>query len=95
MVRRVKAWELCGTIAGLPWHQETRREGQRSGGGGERLEDSAGTGGGLGAAGQRGFLCHGGGGRVQGGITTSGGRSSWIDMRESSVRCYTTGKYVQ
>lgn len=45
MVRRVKAGELCGTIAGLPGHQETRREGQRSGGGGERLEDSAGTGG--------------------------------------------------
>lgn len=29
MVRRVKAGELCGTIAGLPWHQKTRREGKR------------------------------------------------------------------
>lgn len=45
MVRRVKAGELCGTIAGLPWHQETRKEGKR-GGGGERLEDSAWTAGG-------------------------------------------------
>lgn len=26
MVRGVKAGELCGTIAGLPWHRETRRE---------------------------------------------------------------------
>lgn len=31
----------------------------------------------------------------KGGITMRGGRSSWIDIRESSVRCYTTGKYVQ
>lgn len=29
MVHRVKAGELCGTIAGLPWHQKTRREGKR------------------------------------------------------------------
>lgn len=51
--------------------------------------------GGLGATGQRGFLCHSNGGRVQGGITTRGGRSSWIDTREYPVRCYSAGKYVQ
>lgn len=46
MVHRVKAGKLCGTIAGLPWPQETRREGKRRGGGGGRPEDSAGTEGG-------------------------------------------------
>lgn len=90
MVRRVKAGELCGTIAGLPWHQETRREGKRGGGGGERLEDSAWTGG-LGAAAGGGFCAT----AVQRGITMRGGRASWIERRESSVTCNTTGKYVQ
>lgn len=32
MVRRVKPGELCGTIAGLPRHQETRIEEKRRGG---------------------------------------------------------------
>lgn len=42
MVHRVKAGELCGTIAGLPWHQKNRREGMRSrgvGGGGRLSRD--------------------------------------------------------
>lgn len=97
MVCRVKAGELCGTIAGLPWHQKkTERRGKE----GEEEEEEEkdqriqqGPGGVFWD--QRGFLCLCGGGRVQGGITTRGGRSSWIEMRESSVRCYTTGKYVQ
>lgn len=29
MVRRGKARELCGTIAGLPWHHEIEREGEK------------------------------------------------------------------
>lgn len=49
MGSRVKAGELCGTIAG--WHQKSRREEGRAGGRGrrgeERLKDSAGTGGGV------------------------------------------------
>lgn len=34
MVRGVKAGELCGTIAGLPWHWENQNGGKRSRGGG-------------------------------------------------------------
>lgn len=61
---------------------------------GERLEDS-GTRRGMEYSGLWWFLCHSSRGRVQGSITIRGGRSGWIQMRESRVRCYTTGKYVQ
>lgn len=56
----------------------------------QRLQQALG---GIGCGGRRGFLFQCSGGRVQGGITMRGGRSSWIDMRESS--CSTTGKFVQ
>lgn len=52
----MKAGKLCGTIAGLPWPQETRGEGKRSGGGGGgRPEASAGMRGRAGVAMQGGF----------------------------------------
>lgn len=88
MVGRVKAGELCGTIAGLPWHPETRGEGKKrsSGGGGGNTRALAMAGGGI-----CGSAVEGGGG-LKGRITTRGGRSSWIDTRESSVRCRTIGK---
>lgn len=40
-------------------------------------------------------LCHSSRGRVQASITMRGGRSGWVEMSESTVRCYTTGKYEQ
>lgn len=94
MVRRVKAGELCGTIAGMPWRQETRRDGKekRRRWRGEGLRDSVGTGGvGCDGAAGGGFCVTG---KSSGwNYYKRGGRSSWIDMRESSVRCYTTGRY--
>lgn len=93
MVRGVKAGELCGTIAGLPWHQENQKGGKRSrgGGGGGDQRIQRGLEGGLGLAAGGGFCAMVEGEEFKGGITMRGGRSSWID-RESSVRCYTTGR---
>lgn len=94
MVRGVKAGKLCGTIAGLPClglrkpgssEKEVEEEGKD-----QRIQQA-----------RRGGVCGCKGVSVvagrefKGGITMRGGRSSWIDIRESSVRCYTTGKYVQ
>lgn len=77
------AGKLCGTIAGLPWPQETRREGgKRCGGGGGRPEDSAGAEGGW-VRWLQGFSTVVGGELRGGGITMRVGRSSWIDIRES------------
>lgn len=68
MVRRVKAGELCGTIAGLPWHQGTRREGKRRRGtaGGFKRKLERGGGLVLGAVAGRGFC--GAERRVLGGV---------------------------
>lgn len=82
-------WDNCW-IALASGNQKGGKR-SRGGGGGGRPEDSAGTGGGLGPAAGRGFCAMVVGEEFKGGITTRGGRSSWID-RESSVRCYTTGK---
>lgn len=63
MVRRVKAGELCGTIAGLPWHHETereRKEKEEKGGRWRRMErDGAGEGG-VGLTGGRAWWWGGG-----------------------------------
>jgi len=94
MVCMVKAGELCGTTAGLHWHHKTRIDERGIGrrGEGEGPRDSADTGGGV---------------QLLEGISASwekfragtyykrGGRSSWIEIRESSVRSRTNEKQVQ
>lgn len=94
MVRRVKAGKLCGTIAGLPClglrKPESSKKEVEEEGKDQRIQQ---------ARGGWVWWLQGvsvvAGREVKGGITMRGGRSIWIDIRESSVRCYTTGKYVQ
>lgn len=87
MVHRVKPGELCGTIVGLPWHQNTKpEEGGR--GEGSELQDWVGTGGGVqlpeGICVSRQWRksLWGGGGVYY----KRRGQSSWIVIRESPVR---------
>lgn len=94
MVHRVKAGKLCGTIAGLPCiglrKPESSEKVVEEEGKDQRIQQALGGGvwwlQGVSVVAGREF---------KGGITMRGGRSSWIDIRESSVRCYTAGKYVQ